>query len=169
VVQNFATAVAQEEVGTRWVSLFLARNKPNLTSQWTTGMDRNRLMADTKGRYNLYFHLLHSKMSEYNFEAENTYNMDEKGFLIGITTRSERVFSTALWETKEVTAAMQDGNREWITLLTCVCADGTALEPALIHEGKGALQSSWVDDIKVGKHHVFLLHRRLDGATMTSD
>jgi hypothetical protein len=60
-----------------------------------------------------------------------------------------------IWESKEVTASLQDGNREWITLLACVCVDGTALEPAHIYEGKGALQSLWVHDIEVGKHCVF--------------
>ncbi|RMZ66343.1 pogo transposable [Pyrenophora seminiperda CCB06] len=82
--------------------------------------------------------------------------MDEKGFLIGITSRSKRVFSKQLWERKEVREALQDGSREWITILACICADGTALEPAIIYEGKGALHSSWVDDVEAGKHQVFL-------------
>jgi hypothetical protein len=32
-------------------------------------------------------------MRKYKVEEENVYNMDEKGFLMGITGRSKRVFS----------------------------------------------------------------------------
>lgn len=68
--------------------------------------------------------------------------MDEKGFIIGITARSKRVFTRAIWEQKERTAAIQDGNREWVTILACICGDGSSLPPALIYEGKAGIQSS---------------------------
>jgi hypothetical protein len=32
-------------------------------------------------------------MQEYEVEAENVYNMDEKGFMIGTIGRAKRVFS----------------------------------------------------------------------------
>jgi hypothetical protein len=69
-------------------------------------------------------------------EARHIYNMDEKGFLIGITSWSKRVFSKQFWERKEVTAALQDGSREWIAILACICADGTAMKPSIIYAGK---------------------------------
>ena len=83
--------------------------------------------------------------------------MDEKGFLIGISSRSKRVFSREMWERKEVRTALQDGSREWITLLACVCADGSALPPSLRYQAAlGAIQSSWVEDIEAGEHSVFI-------------
>jgi hypothetical protein len=45
-------------------------------------------------------------MREYNVEPRNTYNMDEKGLAIGITKRTKRVFSKAVWEAKLRTAAI---------------------------------------------------------------
>lgn len=43
----------------------------------------------------------------------------------------------------------QDGNREFVSLLVCVCADGTTLPPALIYQGKsGDLQNTWMEDLK---------------------
>jgi hypothetical protein len=48
-------------------------------------------------------------MLQYEIQPHNTYNMDEKGFMIGVTTRSKRVFSQRQWERKEVRAALQDG------------------------------------------------------------
>jgi hypothetical protein len=124
--------------------------------KWSTRIDRNCHQADSHEQYDSYFKLLHGKMRKYNVEPRNTYNMDEKGFFVGITTRSKRVFSKALWQAKLRTAAIQDGNRKWITLLACVCGNGEALPPALIYDGKAGLQSSWVEDVKVGKHQVFL-------------
>jgi hypothetical protein len=83
-------------------------------------------------------------MLKYDIRPENTYNMDEKGFFVGITTRSKRVFSKASYRRKEVTSALQDGNREWITLLACICADGSALSPSIIYEEKAGLREFWV-------------------------
>jgi hypothetical protein len=61
------------------------------------------------------------------------YNMDEKGCMLGILTRSKRVFSRRLYEEGKINAYIQDGNWEWITLLACICADGLALTPSLIY------------------------------------
>jgi hypothetical protein len=71
-------------------------------------------------------------MKEYNVEPSYVFNMDEKGFMIGVTGRSKRIFDKRIYDRKGVTAAVQDGFREWVTVLACICADGTALSPALI-------------------------------------
>jgi hypothetical protein len=73
-------------------------------------------------------------MLRYQIQPHNTYNMNKKGFMIGVTTHSKRIFSRRLWERKEVRPALQDGSREWITLLATVCADGTALPPAIVYQ-----------------------------------
>jgi hypothetical protein len=156
MVQNFASAVAKWEVSESWVTRFLHRHDRDLTSKWTVGMDRVRHIADSPERYKAYFTLLHSKIQQYKVEAEDIYNMDEKGFVIGKTTRSKRIFSKASWMAKETTAALQDGNREFITCIACVCADGTALPPALIFMGNSGVQSGWVEDVLVGEHQVFI-------------
>jgi hypothetical protein len=56
--------------------------------------------------------MLHSKLRDYDVDERNTYNIDEKGFFVGITKATKRVFSKALWASREATAALQDGNRE---------------------------------------------------------
>jgi hypothetical protein len=92
-----------------------------------------------------YFHLLKEKMEKHEIELENTYNMDEKGFLIGWCAKQYRVFSKA---SKVRKGALHDSNREWITTLATICADGTPLTPALIYKGvAGQLQSSWVEQV----------------------
>jgi hypothetical protein len=92
MIQNFASSVVHERVGSAWVTRFLHRNHHLAISKWTIGIDRQRHEADSAAKYNLYFQLLHDKIRQYDIEPENTYNMDEKGFLIGITTRTKRSF-----------------------------------------------------------------------------
>jgi hypothetical protein len=61
------------------------------------------------------------------------YNIDKKGYMLGILTRSKRVFSKRLYKEGKIKAYIQDGNQEWVTLLACICADRLALDPALIY------------------------------------
>ena len=89
-------------------------------------------MADM---YEAYFTLLHTKSNQYKVRAADTYNMDEKGFAIGLAARSKRIFSRRLFEKQKNKQALQDGNREWVTLLASVWADGSALPPGLIFTG----------------------------------
>jgi hypothetical protein len=69
-------------------------------------MDSNRHKADSRDKYRLYFQLLHGKIDQYQIDPRHTYNMDEKGFLIGIVGRSKRIFSRRMWEKKEVRASL---------------------------------------------------------------
>jgi hypothetical protein len=83
--------------------------------------------------------------------------MDEKGFMIGVTGRSKRIFSRATWEKKKKIESIQDGYRKWITVLACVGADGTALPPGLIYQGENSnIQSSWIQDIKRKQYKVIV-------------
>jgi hypothetical protein len=120
-------------------------------------MDRDRHKADSEAKYSLYFELLHDKMKEYNIEPSHIFNLDEKGFMIGVLGRSKRVFDKKIYDQKGVTTAVQDGSRQWITVLACICSDGTALSPSLIFQSAaGALKSAWAGAINPEKHSVFV-------------
>jgi hypothetical protein len=87
--------------------------------------------------------------------------MDEKGFMIDTIRRSKKVFCKQSWDAKSVRQAFQDGSREWITVLGCCCADGSALDPALIFQGISRIQSSWVREGEAGKHPIFVANSAL--------
>ena len=93
IIQNFASEIAHASVSDTWVTDFLSRNTESLIYKWTTAMDKVRHAADNSDKYLAYFTLLHSKIKEYNVQAANTYNMDKKGFAIGLVARSKRIFS----------------------------------------------------------------------------
>jgi transposase len=95
MIANFAGTIVKCEVSQSWVTRFLHRHKDMLTIKWSPRIDRNRRKADSQFKYKLYFDMLHSKMQEHGVDARNTYNMDEKGFYIGVSKRSKRVFTKA--------------------------------------------------------------------------
>ncbi|KAJ8113922.1 hypothetical protein OPT61_g4067 [Boeremia exigua] len=134
IIRNFASAVAKEPVSESWVTRFINKYTIDLISKYSTGMDSDHHNADSHSKYKLYFNLLQAKIDEYNVEVEDTYNIDEKGFLISITTRTKHVFSRRMWEKGEVKATLQDGNRAWVTLIACVCGNRSALPPGLLYE-----------------------------------
>ena len=82
-------------------------------------------------------------MEKYNVTAENIYNWDEKGFLLGIASTVKRIMSKEALKSGRRRFARQDGSREFISLLACICADGSWLLPSLIYQGElHDLQSS---------------------------
>jgi hypothetical protein len=56
-----------------------------------------------------------------------------------------------------VKECLQDGNRDWITCIACVCANGEALPPSLIYPTKsGDIQSSWVASLELKNDELFI-------------
>jgi hypothetical protein len=112
MIQNFASTIAHERVSLAWVMRFKARHHNALISKYTTAMDATRYAADSYVKYKLHFDLLHEKMEEHEIQPHNSYNMDEKGFVIGVIGNSKRTFTCTQWERKEVTTALQDRSRK---------------------------------------------------------
>ena len=52
--------------------------------------------------------------------------------------------------------ASQDSSQEFLSLLACICADGTKLLPLLIYQGDSHdLQDLWVQDFNEGDQVYF--------------
>jgi hypothetical protein len=154
MIRNFGSQIAGRELGICWANRFIKRHDVNLISAWATGIDHNRHEADSIIKYELYFNLLREKIDEYNIQPRYTYNMDEKGFLLGVIARSKRVFGRWLYEKGKIQSISQDGSREWITLLACICADGTALEPSLIYQSATSSIQEAYSGIRFGNRGV---------------
>lgn len=90
---------------------------------------------------------LKEKIDKYHIRPANIYNFDEKGFLIGLCHAAKRIIMLDHLRRKKLLGASQDGSREFISLLACICADGTALPPGLIYQGdSGDMQDTWLED-----------------------
>jgi hypothetical protein len=97
MIKHNASGVAKRQLGESWVTRFINRNEIHLISKWTTGIDRNCHQADPETEYRLCVDLLPSKMRKYNMLPRHTYNMGEKGCLIGLIGRMLR-----MWDKKEM-------------------------------------------------------------------
>ena len=112
---------------------WLAAYKNKLKSGYLPLINITRKKADLALYYSLYFKLLGRKIAEYNIQPENTYNMDEKGFLIGFLIKSRRIFSKKAFNKGRIKNISQDSNREWITIIGTIYANGISLSPGLIY------------------------------------
>jgi hypothetical protein len=93
IIQNFALQMTAEPMSEAWVQCFVSQHGDHFICKWISGMDAVRHKADSRHKYELFVDLLHQKMQQYNIQQCHSYNLDENGFIIGVTGRSKRVFS----------------------------------------------------------------------------
>ena len=119
-------------------------------------MEGNRHDADNSERYELYFGLLSRKVKEFDILPRNTYNMDEKGFMLGVIGKTKRVFDKVLYKERRYKQPSHDASREWVTVIGAICADGTSLPPAVIYSADSEkVQANWVHDINPETHSIY--------------
>ena len=67
-----------------------------------------------------------------------------------MASATQRIMTLEALLSGRITHASQDGSREFLSLLVCTYADGSALPPALIYKGdSGLLQDIWVEDVTI--------------------
>jgi hypothetical protein len=85
---------------------------------------------------------------KWKITADNIYNFDEKGFLMGFGRTLKRIMTIQALEQGRITKSKQDGSREFISILATISAIGRWIPPLLIYKGEsGDLISSWVDEV----------------------
>ena len=89
-----------------------------------------------------YFNKLGAVLRKYNFQPHNMYNMNEKGFLLGVHNPAKVIVRHRHCPPIE----KMDGSREWITVVECTCADSSMLPPLVIYKGKG-LYRGWFTEV----------------------
>ena len=147
MVRNFGGQIAGRNPGEHWVTRWLSHHQKELKTGYLALIDKSRKKADSALYYSLYFELLGRKIQEYEIQTGNSYNMDEKGFLIGFLQKAKRIFTKKAFEAGRIKHMVQDGNREWITIIATICADGSSLSPALIYQAvSGNIQDTWLQD-----------------------
>lgn len=90
-----------------------------------------------------HFQEFYDALITYGINIADIYNMDETGFRIGVV--AGRIVITHL-NTKAVYLADPD-NRESLTSVETVCADGTAIPPMLILKGEVLLEKYFDNDL----------------------
>jgi hypothetical protein len=131
-------------LGKNWPTGFVKRHKSALKSIYGDHMDSRRQKAVNKEDIKEFFYRLELHIKENNIATENLYNFDEKGFLIGVSGRTRFITTAEIQPNQK--RKRQSGNRENITAIIAVCADGSPLPTALIYKGLHH-QEDWYNDV----------------------
>lgn len=129
-VSEYATHIYGQDVGISWPRRFRERH-PELAIKWTSGLEECRARNLNPPIVSKYFDMYGQLIRKYNISS-NLYNMDEKGIQLGVGNRSRPVLVDR--DQKSI-QSIQPGNRELVTIIECLCADGSALHPTVIFEG----------------------------------
>ena len=130
------------KLGDSWMQRFLSRH-PELKSRFSTPKDKERVMAENPEVFARWYELFLDMRSKYEITDRNTYNMDEKGAAMGLNRHSRVIIS----KLEMLATIVQDGSREWATLIECVSMDGFALAPQYIFKGK-LIMKEWARNIR---------------------
>ncbi|PMD46398.1 DDE-domain-containing protein [Hyaloscypha variabilis F] len=88
-------------------------------------------------------------IEKYRITAENIYNFDEKGFLIGFGRSLKRIITREALQSGRITKSKQDGSREFISCLACISAIGQWIPLLLVYKGESKdLLDTWVDGVE---------------------
>jgi len=109
-VCTFAYNICGKWPGKNWATRFVHAHEDKITSQYLISFDISRKKADNWWLINHFFDLLQEKWKKYDYAPHNVYNIDEKGFLIGILKKTKRIFTKAWYEKGKLQGAAQDGN-----------------------------------------------------------
>lgn len=79
-----------------------------------------------------FYNTFEELKTQYNIKAKNTHNMDKKGCQLGVGVRIKALIDVDQKGAQKIA----DGNCELITIIECVCADGTMIRPNVVFQGK---------------------------------
>ena len=137
---DLAESISGVRVGQTWPYRFLSRH-PSLKVRWSRSLEKCRANNLNRATVSHFFELLKEIIEQYGITKPNMYNMDEKGFQMGV---GKRVASIVDRDQKEV-YNIEGGDRELVTVIECVGADGFLLDPSVIFKGT-RWNSEWTRD-----------------------
>jgi hypothetical protein len=133
-----ALKVADLTVGKNWVRNNVQRHD-TLKSRFNRKYDYQQAKCEDPITIRDWFRLVQNIQAKYGITDEDIYNFDETGFQMGVITTARVVCGS---ERARRPVSIQPGNREWVTVIEGICADGWSTLPMVIFEGK-LHQSTW--------------------------
>ena len=128
---RIADGVMVQCVGKHWVECFIKRH-PHLKTHYSRQLAKQRVLCNSWPLLNEWFILLEDTIHEQGIQEADIYNMDKKGFMMGISGQA-KVVVKAIEHNKFVTT---DGNREWVSVIESICSNGNLLPSMIIFKGK---------------------------------
>ena len=143
-VHRFASEILRrsgdnQTLGINWIRRFIKRHRNLIKAKSGRLIEMARLKAMTEANITPWFERLRTVVDQYNILSSRIYNMDETGFQEGENTKSKVIGSI------DIRGAQlgSSGNTAWITIIECIRANGTSLQPSIIFKSVNA-QSAWM-------------------------
>lgn len=130
-VAQCAVAISGQRIGETWPKRFRKRH-PDLKMKKTVGLVKARAKALNQFAVDEFFEMLTDIIKEFKILPQNLYNMDEKGIQLGIGAR----ITAMIDREQKIVYSIEDGNRELVTVIETICADGSVLHPSVIFQGR---------------------------------
>jgi hypothetical protein len=129
---------SSQTLGKRWVDGFMDRHHHELGPRWTSPLDRKRTNGLSPLTAEQHFQCVKETTEKYEIVPENDYGMDESSVMLGCGAKRRVVGRKETKAGKRVkqSHSRRDGNRETVTVVETICADGSVLKPSVIFKGK---------------------------------
>jgi hypothetical protein len=129
-------------VGKNWPSTFINRRE-EIRSRFSMRDDCQRALNEDPKSLREWFTTVQRVINENGIQAEDIYNFDETGFAMGARSSQKVVTRVDYYGRRSI---LQPGNREWVTVIEAICADGYSLPPCVIFKAKVAI-AGWFDNL----------------------
>ena len=70
--------------------------------------------------------------AEFNIKIKNVYDMDESRFAIGEKEAGKCIIDATVREQFQA----KPGRQEWVSVVECICVDGSIVPPLVIFKGE---------------------------------
>ena len=126
-----------EGPGRDWWDSFFKRN-PSMSFRKPEKLARERVRMDSDVVLIDHFDKLEALKAKHNFKVSNQYNMDETKS----DPKPQRVIAL---KGQRIVNCLTDDERGNVTVVGCICADGTSMPPLIIHQG-ATVPIAWYTD-----------------------
>ncbi|KAG6990148.1 Tigger transposable element-derived protein 6 [Fusarium oxysporum f. sp. conglutinans] len=119
-------------VGKRWAHNFVKR-QPELKTRLFRRYDYQRAKCEDPTIIRGWFRLVQNTIAKYGIRSDDIWNFDETGFMMGLIMAGMAVTGS---ERQGRPKSVQPGNREWITVIQAINAEGQSIAPFIIGAGQ---------------------------------
>lgn len=127
-------------LGHEWIASFIRRN-PRIASVVGRKIEALRIHGTRWESLLEFYNHFEAIKTRYGITNEIIWNMDEHGIAVGLCTNIRVLASSRKTRTYNVSSQ----NREWVSVIECISADGAFIKPLIIFKGM-SVQSSWFEE-----------------------
>ena len=131
-------------LGIRWVDNFLSRH-PTLALYSAVRRDKKRIDACNLSTFESWYEIFEKTIRAFSIKQENMYNMGETGFQLGVNSpgKGQIKFIGLSAKGAGIHIAKTTCRRENLSVIECISAGGTLIDPFVILKCKNVLDRYW--------------------------